>query len=252
MLFSIPFPIFLINHLYSTFASPIVSRGGVAAGQSLKLMHSLAKRVYIPPDQLCDNPDDWVSRECVTGLSDLEWEDNCHTDADVIYLRVGECPEDTMCQNTLVQDENDEEPIETISCISRPRNNNVVAPDQQSGVSRLSNTSSGESGPSQRTLSVMVETNLVDATVSGLVEATDDNYVIPSSIVATLRGTTTKLCDYNETNRDCVPTGRHTITAGNAIDFKFIFAGFQTVFLYYAIIAPTKLNGGNGMVEQEQ
>lgn len=166
MLFSITFTIFsiTINHLYSTCASPIVSKG---AGQLLNLTHPLAKCVNIPPDQLCDNPGDWVRRECVTGLSDLEWEDTCLPDHGSIYWRVGECTDDTMCQNTLTQDLGDEEPVETISCIERPRNNSQVAPDEQSGVYGVSNTSHSSHS---RTVSVIVETNLVDATVSGLVE----------------------------------------------------------------------------------
>ena len=69
-------------------------------------------------------------------------------------------------------------------------------------------------------------------------EGTHENYVIASSSVATLRRTTMKLCDYNETNRDCVPTGKPTLTAGDTVDFNFIH--LQTVFFYYAIIAPKK------------
>jgi hypothetical protein len=69
-------------------------------------------------------------------------------------------------------------------------------------------------------------------------EGTDANYVIAANaaIVGSLRGTTAKLCNYNETNRDCVPTGQYVLTAGDTIDFTFGLAGWQVVSFYYAII----------------
>src|ERR1700733_7761664 len=79
MLFSIIFAtIFLtINHFHSTLASPIVSNGGLAAGQSLNLTNSLAKRVYKPPGQLCTKPGDWFSRKCLSHVDDSSWIDTC-------------------------------------------------------------------------------------------------------------------------------------------------------------------------------
>ncbi|KIM83648.1 hypothetical protein PILCRDRAFT_432406 [Piloderma croceum F 1598] len=72
MVFSMVFTtIFLIvNHLYLTFASPTVSKGGVAAGQSFNLTHSLVKRAEIPSDKKCLQPSDWVGRSCMVILGD--------------------------------------------------------------------------------------------------------------------------------------------------------------------------------------
>jgi hypothetical protein len=69
-------------------------------------------------------------------------------------------------------------------------------------------------------------------------EGTDSNYVVAANkaIVGTLRNTATKLCDYNETNRDCVPSGQYTLTTGNDIDFTFGLGGLQEVYFYYAIL----------------
>jgi hypothetical protein len=146
-----------------------------------------------------------------------------------------------MCQNTLTQDETDEEPVETISCIQRPTTNSQLAPDEQCGVYSVSAGTSNPS-PALRIVSIVVDTNLADATVSGLLEGGDANYVIASSMVAALRGTTTKLCDYNETNLDCVPMGKHTFKAGDTIEFTFVFDGLKAALFYYAIIAPTNLS----------
>lgn len=169
MLFSITLTIFCSNHLYySIFVSLIVFEGSVSAGQLLNLAHSLVKRIDIPTDVLCDSPAHWASRACVTGLPDREWEDTCISDDGDIHWRTGECPDDTMCQNTLTQDSTDDVPVETISCIQCPQQNRLVAPDEQSGVFAASDTSTA--GPSWHTVTVTVETNLVDATVSGLVE----------------------------------------------------------------------------------
>ena len=72
-------------------------------------------------------------------------------------------------------------------------------------------------------------------------EGTDSNYVVAANkaIVGTLRNTATKLCDYNETNRDCVPTGQYVFTVGDTIDFTFGLGGLQKVFFYYAILAKS-------------
>jgi hypothetical protein len=68
---------------------------------------------------------------------------------------------------------------------------------------------------------------------------TDQNYPVAANkaLVGSLRSTNIKLCDYNATNRDCVPTVKHTFTVGDTIDFTFGLTGAQRVRLFYAIIA---------------
>lgn len=79
-------------------------------------------------------------------------------------------------------------------------------------------------------------------------EDSKGQYVVAANadIVGSLRGTTTKTCNYNVTNRDCVPTGRYNLKAGSIIDFSFGLSKRQDVRLYYAIIGSWE----NSMVEQ--
>jgi len=56
--------------------------------------------------------------------------------------------------------------------------------------------------------------------------------------------TTTNTCDYNVSNRDCVPTGLYDFTKGNILDFSFGLESGQIVRFYYAIIGSE--DGGNG------
>jgi hypothetical protein len=60
-----------------------------------------------------------------------------------------------------------------------------------------------------------------------------------AAIVGSLCGTTPKLCNYDETNRDCGSTGQYVLTAGDIINFTFGLGGWQDVF-YSAILGPTK------------
>jgi hypothetical protein len=59
-------------------------------------------------------------------------------------------------------------------------------------------------------------------------------------MAGSLRGTTTQLCSYNQTNRDCVPTGLHAFTAGTGIDFLFGLDRGQVVNFYYGIVSAVK------------
>jgi hypothetical protein len=70
-------------------------------------------------------------------------------------------------------------------------------------------------------------------------EGTDGNYlVVPTTgMVGSVRETTETACDYNVTNRDCVPAGKYDLKMGNHIDFKFELNFNQIVRFYYAIIA---------------
>lgn len=161
MLFSIIFTTVFVttNCLYSTFASPIMSNGSAVAGELLNLTHSLAN--YVPADQLCDQPAQWVHRVCQTGISDCAWSDTCCTNpARMIFeWKVGMCLVNTMCQNTFTSSPGSKE---FINCVDHPYNNNVLAPDQQSGVYSVGNI--GNPNPAERIVSVAVQTNLADAT----------------------------------------------------------------------------------------
>jgi hypothetical protein len=74
-------------------------------------------------------------------------------------------------------------------------------------------------------------------------EGTDGNYLVEpnAAFVGSLRGTTWKTCQYNETNRDCVPAGAWNLAAGDIIDFTFGVGPTQDVRFYYAIISTARL-----------
>jgi hypothetical protein len=166
IIFATVFP--TINHLYSTLASPIISEGYVAAAESLNLR---VVSVYIPDGQRCDRAAHWYARRCYTAIGDTTWEDFCRPNPDDehnFYMRIGECPGGRMCQNTLVQNEDDPAPKETISCIDRPYSPNLLSPNRQTGVYMAENVHSLD--PAQRTVSAIVEINLAGATVAALME----------------------------------------------------------------------------------
>lgn len=77
---------------------------------------------------------------------------------------------------------------------------------------------------------------------------TDGEYVVAahSPIMGILHTTTTNTCDYNVSNRDCVPTGLYDFTKGNILDFSFGLESGQIVRFYYAIIG-SKDEGNGGM-----
>ena len=59
-------------------------------------------------------------------------------------------------------------------------------------------------------------------------------------MTGSLRGTTTQVCTYNETNQDCVPAGLHAFTAGDAVLFNFGLARGQVVNFYYGIVSAVQ------------
>jgi hypothetical protein len=102
MLFAVTITtIFLtVNHLSSTFASPIIeSKGSIA--RSLNVTHSLARRAGIPPDQKCAKDTDWVGRICLTSVDDRTWEDSCVDDNLVRYSRRASCLPTEVCMNQI-------------------------------------------------------------------------------------------------------------------------------------------------------
>jgi hypothetical protein len=131
-----------IHHLPSTTASPMDYKDGVIADRPANFTHTLAKR-YIPPDNLCLNQDLWLTRRCIPTINDGRWLDSCLRVANgvpIILGAFGNCPEDTMCENVLALDADDdpEFPDETIRCIDRPAVNiNTGGQSQQTGVVRV-------------------------------------------------------------------------------------------------------------------
>jgi hypothetical protein len=250
-----------INHLYSTFASPIASEEGVAAGRSLSLTHTLAKRSWHPVDQLCDEPDDWVTRKCFTAVFDQAYLDECLNIGSEMYWKVGGCPQGTICMNTFGPP-----PwyTRTIICLNRPSglagnpSGNPPA-NGQAGYQQVSNFGNTATA---RIVSVELGKNVTAGAVSAIIEGTykisqsiftcifilltvanyegnDANYLVAANaaMVGSLRGTTAKVCNYNVSNRDCVPAGRYDLKKGNYIDFTFGLGQDQDVRFYYSIIA---------------
>jgi hypothetical protein len=164
------FTIFLltVNHFYSTFASPTASKGDFA-GQSLDLVHPLAKRIVTPPDQMCDDEDDWVSRTCLTTQSDREWQDYCIDEYGDKSWHKESCPENTMCFNAIGPGPSH---IKIIVCLDRPSDNTVINTGQnqkgQMGVYTV--TAPTTLGPVERTVSVKLSNSLLAASVAGFLE----------------------------------------------------------------------------------
>jgi hypothetical protein len=167
MLFSIVFTtIFLtVNHLHSTFASPVVSKDNVI--RSLNLTHSLAKRDYVPSDQKCSQPSQWLSRICRPTISDRTWEDKCLFtlgQMSTITYVLSSCDVDKMCMNILTPEPNSKH---TIECIDRPSGVTVSGPQQQTGVFRVSRALDG---PEQHGVPVPVLGAISQASVSAFME----------------------------------------------------------------------------------
>jgi hypothetical protein len=130
MLLSIIFTTILtVNNAYSTFASPIVSNGNVAAGQSLTVTHVLAKRWY-PDDQQCAKPERWRRRECTPLVGDRAWQDLCTGPQgdEIMHYVTRVCPENTICADIIINYRY------TIACNAIPAVENVAGPSQQTGV----------------------------------------------------------------------------------------------------------------------
>jgi len=239
MLFSATFTTIFVtaNHLYSTFASPTVSKSDGAIGQSLNQTHSLAKRVFTPMDQKCREPEDWNLRRCVTGSGDRAWEDQCINHDVVEYYVPGTCPEDTMCMNILSPEP---EAALTIACVGPPneKSQSNSEPNSQTGVISILNSTYGNGSPINRTISIPLVKAIPEASVSAFMEGTDGNYVVAANAAITgsvTRGTTVNLCVYNEINRDCVPTIHSGLSSTDSIDFAFGMYDNQAVRFYYGI-----------------
>jgi hypothetical protein len=166
-----------VNHLYSTFASPMVSKDGVAVGHSFNLTHSLAKRQYAPEDQKCLQADDWVARTCYTLNGDVEWMDWCLGLFVGVYVVGGVCPFGTMCMDTEIENT---DPFNTlpnliIACVPRPNTIYVIQITifeiQQNGVVVVG-PQTGITDPGHTTVSITLQKRIPGATVSAFLEGT--------------------------------------------------------------------------------
>ena len=141
----------------------------------------------------------------------------------------------------------------TSLCIPRPAANaDPNTPEQQqTGYYPVEGTTAPVQNPA---VSVTLAKPIALACVSAMIEGTispidlhllltvanyegvDGDYIIEpdSPLVGTIRGGD-KICDYNATNRDCVPTGPFSLNTGAIIDFSFGLGIQQLGRFYYAI-----------------
>jgi hypothetical protein len=157
--------VFLINNLYATSASPMLSADGVADGKSLNLRTNSVVN-YVPGDQKCPQASQWYGRECRPNRGDRTWYDVCRDSPgqNVFYTGPGTCPEKTMCQDTITQDP---EFRDTVICIERPTDTTQVHPNQQVGLHMVEGSGSTDA---QYVVSVEIESNLAHASVTALIE----------------------------------------------------------------------------------
>jgi hypothetical protein len=160
------FTIFLltVNHFYSTGASPTVSKSDFA-GQSLDLVHPLAKRIVTPPDQLCFDEDDWVSRSCLYIFNDRDWVDFCIDEDGEEDWFEDTCPENTICCTVIGPGPSH---IRTIICLERPSAIVNKSLKEQMGVYTVSAPIT--LGPVGRTVSVTLANSMLAASVTAFLE----------------------------------------------------------------------------------
>jgi hypothetical protein len=151
--------------VYSTFASPVVSKGGLG-DRSLDLAHTPAKRAP-PPDQLCeDEGDTWKERICITSSNDRDWRDTCiqHV-SEFEYYQYSSCPPDTICMNVLGPGPDH---AFIIVCLERPSGIISTSLGKQMGAYVVSAPIS--LGPVERNVEVRVAMPFSMASVSAYLE----------------------------------------------------------------------------------
>ena len=183
-------------------------------------------------------------------LGDRTWQDECLVtvgDHQVTSMVVSLCPENTLCMNDQIEGKL------TSLCIPRPAA--VTDPDtpakQQTGYYAVEGTTTTVQNPGVSvTLSKSILLACVSAMIEGAIspidlhllltvvnyEGNDGDYLIAleDPLVGTVRGGS-KVCDYNVTNRDCVPTGPVNLDTGAVVDFSFGLDIQQAGRFYYAI-----------------
>lgn len=135
MLFSIIFTTVFptINHIYSTFALPMVSK---VAASNATLTQPAKRDGWAPQDQKCTTAAQWLSRICQPDIGDRVWVDHCTgpQGGEAICYVYSSCPERTMCSNVIRNYKS------TIVCIGRPSIDTVSQTGQQTGVFSVANT----------------------------------------------------------------------------------------------------------------
>lgn len=163
-----------VNHFHPIFALPPVSKDNVSTGQSLSLTHVLAKRVWTPPDQTCNEPEDWDARHCVAAAVDKIWYDSCiDAEGDVSY-GWGICPDTTICMN-VYGPEPDQAP--TIACVYRPscdscRPTIAAGPPPASGQTGMHLFGAWNIRPQILRFQVIMDKSISGASVTAFIEGT--------------------------------------------------------------------------------
>jgi hypothetical protein len=87
-------------------------------------------------------------------------------------------------------------------------------------------------------LDFSIDPHLVLLLIVANYEGRDGNDVVAadSPNVGALPQATVDICNYNATNRDCVPTGLFNFNKGDILNFTFGLSNGQRVRFYYAII----------------
>jgi hypothetical protein len=167
-----------VNHLHSTFASPMVSGDTVAASQSLNLTNTVATQPdVVPSDQRCDQSNHWLQRRCTTRQLDQGWMDSCSSLRGARYFKFGSCPLGTMCMNTMSPSRNGRLDY-VIYCLRRP----MTPLQDPSGATGAPQIAIGQVGvvpvtahdlvPTERLVPVKVRRTIANATIAALIEGT--------------------------------------------------------------------------------
>ena len=165
-----------INHLYLILVLPLASANPVPASDSLNVTHVLAKRAWYPITQLCENPEDWVARECVGGkIFDRAWRDECVDHEGDVDYDWGQCPTDSVCVDTIHKQ--GDNLYQTIMCINRPNKeaqqpntSSKPPPSGQCGVQVVSGAYTLR--PAVRTVPVEITQAISGAAITSFIEGT--------------------------------------------------------------------------------
>ena len=164
-----------INHLFPIFVLPPVSKDNISAGQLLNLTHTLAKRDWLPEDQMCNDPEDWHSRNCVAQEVDKIWCDTCIDVDGVVSYGWEICPDKTICMDTFGP-EPDLAP--TITCVILPTCNACTpsitgGPPPVSVQTRVQQVNMNYAiNPELHIVSITMETSKSGASVTVFLEGT--------------------------------------------------------------------------------
>ena len=165
-----------INHLYFILVFPLASANAIPARDSLNVTHVLAKRQWYPINQLCQNAEEWVARQCVGGkIFDRAYRDECVDHNGEVDYDWGECPTDSVCVDT-IHSQNDLL-YPTITCITRPNKeaqqpntSYKPPPTGQCGVQVVSGAYTLR--PAVRTVPIEITQAISGAAITSFIEGT--------------------------------------------------------------------------------